>query len=216
MNIQSELLKACNLLELPEGHTIPVQKCADESFVEKAAELIGKYEKITVKIGGGASGIASDLMNEFLKKSGAAFVHGPNVPGVIPYDHKRNMTVGGSKGSISRNYAMENCELLIVIGARGVCQWDSSGTAWKKVKEIININSKVENALHYNRTLPLIGDAEAVLKQIIGKLSTLGIDKSQTNETEWLKMCSGKKREWDQFKQERYSNPVLFDEGRGR
>ncbi len=211
MNIQSVMLKECHLLELPESPSIPIQKCADDVLLEKAAELIGKYEKITVKIGGGARGISSDLMHEFLNKSGAAFVHGPGVSGIIPYDHNRNMTVGGSKGSISGNYAMEHCELLLVIGARGVCQWDSSGTAWKQVKELININSNVEDALHYNRTLPLIGDAESVLKQLIEKLDTAGIDKSQTDETEWLQICSMKKREWEQFKAERYTTPVLFD-----
>jgi 3D-(3,5/4)-trihydroxycyclohexane-1,2-dione acylhydrolase (decyclizing) len=133
------------------------------------------------------------------------------VPGVISYNHERNMTVGGSKGSLSGNYAMENCELLIVIGARGVCQWDSSGTAWKQLKEIININSKVEDALHYNRTLPLIGDAEAVVKQLMAALKAAGIDKSQADSTAWVTTCAEKKREWDQFKAERYRTPVLFD-----
>ena len=212
MNIQSAMLHNCNLLELPEGAAIPAQKCADEFALAQAAALIGKYEKITVKIGGGARGVSADVMQELLLKSGAAFVHGPGVPGVIPYDHQRNMTVGGSKGSISGNYAMENCELLIVIGARGVCQWDSSGTAWKKVKEIININSQIEDALHYNRTLLLIGDAEAVLRQLLEKLKAAGIDKSKTDNTEWLQTCYLKKREWEQFKAERYRSPVLFDQ----
>jgi thiamine pyrophosphate-dependent acetolactate synthase large subunit-like protein len=209
MNIQSALLNRCNLLELPESVSIPTQKCADESSLQQAVELIGHYGKITVKIGGGARRVSTDVMDKFLKASGAAFVHGPNVPGVLPYDHPRNMTVGGSKGSLSGNYAMENCELLIAIGARGVCQWDSSGTAWKQVKQIININSKVEDALHYNRTLPLIGDAEAVLLQIIEALNASG---KKTMDTTWLQTCSEKKHNWDNFKAERYNSPVLFDE----
>jgi len=212
MNIQSVMLNRCNLLELPGKTSIPVQKCADEASLEHAAQLIGQYEKITVKIGGGARKVSSDVMETFLKLSGAAFVHGPNVPGILPGDHPRNMTVGGSKGSISGNYAMEHCELLIVIGARGVCQWDSSGTTWKQVKQVININSKVEDALHYNRTLPIIGDAEAVLKQLIQTFNAAGIDKSQTDDTEWLQNCAEKKREWGHFKEERYNHPVLFDE----
>ena len=174
MNIQSAMLNRCNLLEFPENTTLPCQKCADASSLEQAAELIRQYEKITVKIGGGARNISPKVMTDFLELSGSAFVHGPNVPGIIPYDHPRNMTVGGSKGSLSGNYAMEHCELLIAIGARGVCQWDSSGTAWKAVKQIININSQAEDALHYNRTLPLIGDAEAVLLQLIEILSAIG------------------------------------------
>ena len=212
MNVQSAILTKCNLLELPEGVPIPIQHCADESALEHAAELIRKYEKITVKIGKGARRMSTEVLHEFLQKSGAAFVHGPNVPGMLPYDHPYNMTVGGSKGSLCGNYAMEQCELLIVIGARGVCQWDSSGTAWKNVKAIININSKVEDALHYNRTLPLIGDGEAVLKQWLDKLDAAGIDASKVGETEWLQSCAAKKQDWDQFKAERYTHPLLFDQ----
>lgn len=212
MNVQSAMLTGCNLLELPEGVSIPIQHCADKSALEQAAELIGRYEKITVKIGGGARRISPESLREFLQKSGAAFVHGPNVPGVLPYDHPRNMTVGGSKGSLCGNYAMEECELLIAIGARGVCQWDSSGVAWKKVKQIISINNRVEDALHYNRTLPLIGDAEAVLTQLLKKLNEVDVDASKVGETEWLQSCAAKKQAWDQFKAERYTHPVLFDQ----
>lgn len=212
MNVQSAMLTACNLLELPEGAPIPIQQCADESALKQAADLIRKYEKITVKIGGGARRISPEILREFLQKSGAAFVHSPNVPGVLPYNHPRNMTVGGSKGSLCGNYAMEQCELLIVLGARGVCQWDSSGTAWKSVKAILNINSSVEDALHYNRTLPLIGDAEAVLKQLLDKLDAAGIAASKSGESEWLHSCAAKKQAWDRFKTERYTHPVLFDQ----
>ena len=211
MNIQSALLPNCNLLELPEGTPIPAQQCADEAALEKAVALIGKYEKITVKIGGGARKVAAAAMQEFLLKSGAVFVHGPGVPGIIPYAHPRNMTVGGAKGSLAGNYAMENCELLIVIGARGVCQWDSSGTAWKNVQAIININSRAEDALHYNRTLPLIGDAAAVLRQLLAKLKAAGLDKSTAADTAWLQVCASKKCAWEEFKAERYRSPVLFD-----
>lgn len=207
MNVQSAMLTACNLLELPEGIPIPSQQSADEFALRQAAELIRNYEKIAVKIGGGARKMSPEILGEFLQKSGAVFVHGPNVPGVLPYDHPRNMTVGGSKGSLCGNYAMEQCELLIVIGARGVCQWDSSGTAWKHVKQIININSRVEDALHYNRTLPLIGDAGSVLNQLLEKLVA-----SKSDESEWLQSCAAKKQEWNQFKAERYHHPVLFDQ----
>ncbi|GAK56922.1 hypothetical protein U27_03886 [Candidatus Vecturithrix granuli] len=212
MNVQSAMLTDCNLLELPEGSPIPIQQCANESALEQAAELIRKYEKITVKIGGGARKMSPEVLREFLQKSGAAFVHGPNVPGMLPYNDSRNMTVGGSKGSLCGNYAMEQCELLIVIGARGVCQWDSSGVAWKNVKQIININSRLEDALHYNHTLPLIGDAEVVLKQLIEKLDASDISASKAGESEWLQSCAAKKQAWDQFKAERYNHPVLFDQ----
>ena len=51
----------------------------------------------------------------------------PARPACCPMRHAQNMHVGGSKGSISGNYAMAEAELLIVIGSRAVCQADCSG-----------------------------------------------------------------------------------------
>jgi thiamine pyrophosphate-dependent acetolactate synthase large subunit-like protein len=212
MNIQSAVLENCNLDELPRSSALPAQQCADETVLQQAADLIGQYEKITVKIGGGARRVSNEVMEDFLRKSGAVFVHGAGTAGVVPYAHPRNMTVGGSKGSICGNYAMEHCELLIAVGSRGVCQWDSSGTAWKAVKQVININSRMEDALHYNRTLPLIGDAEAVLRQLSAVLDASGAAAAKSAETDWLQTCALKKREWDEFKANRYQQAVLHDD----
>ena len=46
----------------------------------------------------------------------------PGSTGVLPDAHPHNMHVGGSKGSISGNFAMAEAELLVAIGTRAVCQ----------------------------------------------------------------------------------------------
>ncbi len=216
MNIQGKSIQNCNLFEFPEKIDSPKQIAYDEKIYDKAIDLINKYEKITVKIGGGARDVSSQPLLELLKRAGSVFVYGPNVPGVIPYKESVNMGVGGSKGSISGNYAMENSELLIVIGARAVCQWDSSGTAWKSVKEIININTREEDALHYNRTLPLLGDAEEVLLKLVERMKEKGVDKSSSGESEWVKACKDKKSEWEKFKQKRYDKQTIYDKKWGK
>ena len=76
--------------------------------------------------------------------------------------HAQNMHVGGSKGSISGNYAMAEAELLIVIGSRAVCQADCSGIGYKNAQAVININGDLADALHYNNTVALLGDISAV------------------------------------------------------
>jgi hypothetical protein len=68
-------------------------------------------------------------------------VTSPGSTGVLPDDHPQNMHVGGSKGSISGNFAMENAALAIVIGSRGVCQADCSGIGYKSARAVININA---------------------------------------------------------------------------
>lgn len=212
MNIQGKVMNGCNLLELPVIPAIQINIPAGDEVYEKAIQMIARYDKITVKIGNGARNTGQEIMSEFLEHTDAVFVHGPVIPGVLPGNHPRNMTVGGSKGSISGNYAMENCELLIAIGARGVCQWDSSGTSWKKVKEVININTRAEDAGHYNRTLPLVGDASSILSAILKLMKEKGIKKSTVNNSEWLQSCVNKRLEWENFKNLRWNTPVLYDE----
>jgi len=212
MNIQGKIMQDCNLLELPVKPVSQKQIPATNEIYEKAVRMISGCDKITVKIGNGARNVDSELMSAFLDQTDAVFVHGPVIPGVLPGDHPRNMTVGGSKGSVSGNFAMENCELLIAIGARGVCQWDSSGTSWKNVKYIININSRPEDAGHYNRALPMIGDASSILVGIMKLLKEKGINKSMANPSEWLQSCMDKKREWEYYKHLRWKTPVLYDE----
>ncbi len=215
MNVQGKVMEKMNLMELPVPVRLPSAVPADMESCRDAANLIERYSRITVKSGGGARNIDPQILTRFLELSGAVYVHGPQVPGLIPSDHERNMTVGGSKGSISGNYAMENCELLLVLGARGVCQWDSSGTAWKETRKIININTVLEDALHYNRTLPLVGDCEEVLKQLNKILEERGrtVD---SGDDDWLSKCRKKKIEWEKFKKKRWDNPLLFDDKWGR
>jgi thiamine pyrophosphate-dependent acetolactate synthase large subunit-like protein len=210
MNVQGAVINSCNLAELPVACSIPTTITAETGQYEKVVGLIKKYTKITVKTGGGARDLEPEILKDFLDFTGAVYVHGPQVPGLIPHDYKRNMSVGGSKGSLSGNFAMEHCELLISIGARGVCQWDSSGTAWKKVREVININTDIDDALHYNRTVPLIGNCGAILQKLNNILATESND-VKSGKSKWIAECGFYKQKWLEFKMLRVNKPVLYD-----
>ena len=82
-----------------------------------------------------------------LQNAGAVVVLSPGSTGVLPNDHPQNMHVGGSKGTISGNYAMQEAELVIFVGSRGVCQSDCSGMGWPKAKYVINVNTDFNDAL---------------------------------------------------------------------
>jgi 3D-(3,5/4)-trihydroxycyclohexane-1,2-dione acylhydrolase (decyclizing) len=116
------------------------------------------------------------------------------------------MHVGGSKGSISGNYAMAECDTLIVIGSRAVCQADCSGVGFRKAAHVININGDLADALHYNNTIALSGDITAVAERLAARLG------GAPDKSEWLKACAGKKAEWANYKQKRYAcGPVEDD-----
>lgn len=210
MNIQPKIMEHCNLLEFVERSSVSKVISVDEGAFTDAVEAIRNAKRITVKAGGGAREVSADVLDEFLNLSDAVYVQGPQVPGVYPYSKERNMSVGGSKGSISGNYAMDECDLLVALGTRGVCQWDSSGTAFKKAKKIININCDYDDLGQYGNSVRIQGDVEVVLRKLNSLLKAVDKEKNP----EWLKACAAKKAEWEAYKQARYDSPVLFDEKR--
>lgn len=210
MNIQPVVMKELNLLEIPERSRLPAAVCASAEAYREAAEAIAAAGRICIKTGGGARGLSSELLARLLDKTGGVYLHAPRVPGLYPPDDPRNLGVGGSKGSIGGNYAMAECDLLIAIGARGVCQWDSSGTGFPKVREIININSNAEDLHQYNRTLPLPGDATEVISRLLEYLTPEdpGI---AAERRAWQQACFRKKEEWQALLKRRCSAPALLD-----
>jgi len=208
MNTQSSLIKDFNLNELPVG-ALPKLSPANGDYT-KAAKTILSAKRVVVRIGGGAKGAGSEL-EELLELADGVAVISPTISGVIPYDNPRNMTVGGSKGSLSGNYAMDEADLLIAIGTRFVCQSDSSRTGYPKVKQVININADIEDATHYNKSIALLGEIKATL----GKLNNSLRDQAGTGShagSPWFTDCSAKKAQWEAYKKARYDNPTLFDE----
>lgn len=211
MNIQPKVMESCNLLELVEASEESKIVSVDAKCYEEAAKAIAQAARVTVKAGGGAKRVPAKVIEEFLEASDAVYVHGPQVPGLYPYSKERNMGVGGSKGSICGNYAMNESDLVVAVGARGVCQWDSSGTAFRNAKKIVNINCDYDDLAQYGNSVRIQGDAEEVLVRLTALLKK---ENKKVN-PEWLKTCVEKKAEWEAYKQARYDHPVLMDEKRG-
>jgi 3D-(3,5/4)-trihydroxycyclohexane-1,2-dione acylhydrolase (decyclizing) len=165
-------------------------------------------ERVVVKVGGGARGAGPELA-ELLELTDGVAVTSPLVSGVIPYSHPRNMTVGGSKGSICGNYAMENADLLVAVGTRAVCQSDSSRTGYPRVRHVINVNTDPDAATHYGKTIALVGDAAATLAMLNAELRKRA--RPQAGPSAWFQACADQKRAWDAYKAERYATPTLDD-----
>ncbi len=208
LNTQPQVIEALNLAALPERLKLPRTGVADEPAIARAAALIRGYRRIVMKVGGGGRAFAAQVRT-LAEASGAAVVCSPGSTGVLPDAHPQNMHVGGSKGSISGNHAMENGELLIVIGSRGVCQADCSGVGYPNVRAVININADLADVAHYNATLALQGDIGAVIEQLLRALPP--VSKSPVASQAWLAECATKKAQWKALLDERQSAPPLLD-----
>jgi 3D-(3,5/4)-trihydroxycyclohexane-1,2-dione acylhydrolase (decyclizing) len=211
MNTQAALIEGFDLLELPVG-TPPTTGPALSGYKE-AVNVLAEAKRVVVKVGGGAVEAGAEIC-ELLDLVDGVAVLSPRSLGVVPYEHPRNMTVGGSKGSISGNWAGENGDLLIAIGTRAVCQSDCSGTAYPNASTVINVNVDADAALHYPNSIPLVGDARLTLQRLNEALRAGG-RVPDAGSSEWFVACREKRREWDAYLSERTEHPRLFDEALG-
>ena len=197
-----------NLAGLPAQPALAKMAPADDAALDDAVAMIARANKIVIKAGGGTRGHDAALRH-LAEASGAVVALSPGSTGVLPDAHLQNMHVGGSKGSISGNYAMAEAELLIAIGTRAVCQADCSGIGYKNAQAVININGDLADALHYNNSLALTGDIGVIAERLAEKLKALDAKK---NKGIWLAACAAKKAEWTAYKKQRFECPPLHDD----
>ena len=209
LNTQPARIARLNLEALPGPLAPPPMAVGDPAIVAAALGLIQTHRRIVVKVGGGARAFARQV-RALVEAIGAVAVLSPGALGVVPDEHPRNMGVMGSKGTLSGNYATSHADLLIVIGSRGVCQADCSGTGYASASAVININADLGDVTHYNRTVALAGDIGVVIGQLRETLQKQGgVDLGRAEA--WLDATAAKKREWQALKAERYAHPVLRD-----
>jgi len=198
INTQPKVIKGLNLITLPGRDSLELKNNLNDDQVEAFEKIINKYENIVIKAGGGSVKFSKEL-TEFSEHLNAPVVLAPGSLGVLPDAHENNMHVGGSKGSISGNYAMQNAKLLISIGSRSVCQSDCSGIGYPNAETVININADLSDMMHYNNTLGLNGDIGVILKQLNFALQSKKINRSNTKNN-WIEDCRKKKKEWNDLK----------------
>ena len=202
MNVQPLRMDHFNLDELLVGAPPPLGAAAYDGAYDRTVEALLRAKRILIRLGGGARRAREEIL-ELLELVDAVAIQAPVALGVVPYHHPRNMTVGGSKGSLCGNYAMENADLVIVVGSRAVCQADCSRTGFLRAEQVININADLEAALHYGKTIPLVGEAGATLRKLVETLKKQGV-KPRSQGSTWLAECKQQRRAWTEFKEQRY------------
>lgn len=209
INTQPALLEDFRLDSLPVGAPPAVGAAAPGPDYRAAAKLLLDAEKVVVRLGGGSRAAGAEIA-ELLDLVDGFAVLSPISTGTLPSEHPRNQSIGGSKGSISGNFAMENADVLLAIGSRAVCQADMSRTGYPLVEHVVNINTDFQAATHYGRTIPLVGDAAATIRQLISELKELGATPNDLT-SDWAKRNVAARADWEAFRATRYDNPTLHD-----
>ncbi|WP_114965738.1 thiamine pyrophosphate-dependent enzyme [Alkalilacustris brevis] len=197
-----------NLRTLPGRLSVPRVAPADPGAISGAADLLNKATRVVIKAGGGTRQHAA-AVQALAEQLSAPVVLSPGSTGVLPDAHKLNMHVGGSKGSISGNFAMEGAEVAVFIGSRGVCQADCSGIGYPNAQAVLNINGDLADVTHYANTHALPGDITAVIEALLPALAPT--EQAAKARADWADACTAKKAEWSAFKAARTGAAPLFD-----
>ncbi len=213
LNTQPEVTSV-NLASLPGAQTLPAVAPTNSDAYADALKLIADSQCPVIKAGGGTRG-HDDMVRRLAEAIGAPVVQSPGSTGVLPDAHPQNMHVGGSKGSICGNYAMENADLLIAIGTRAVCQADCSGVGYPNAQAVININGDLSDLMHYANTVGLPGEISAVASQLLDRIASSNV-LDPADRSGWIETCAEQKQAWSKFKSQRFAAQPVMDEAWGR
>ena len=141
--------------------------------IKKACEAIKEAKRPIAYIGGGAiSSGASELVREFVEKTGIPAVQTLMALGVIDANDERNLGMVGMHGSYAANMALSEADLIIALGARFDDRVTGNVKEFAKSAKIIHIDidpASIDKIIHSD--YPIVGDLASVLEQVLEKLS---------------------------------------------
>lgn len=136
--------------------------------IEKACKLIENSKRPVVYAGGGVIlANASEELREFVKKTGIPITTTLMGLGAYPEDDELSLKMLGMHGTYYANHAVNECDLLIAIGARFDDRVTGKVSDFAPHAQVIHIDidpSSVQKSVRVD--VPIVGDCKNVLRQI--------------------------------------------------
>lgn len=142
-----------------KGHSLQIKKIAD---------AITKSKKPVICAGGGIlrSGATDELL-ELVEKCGIPVTPTLMGIGVLSSEHELNLGMLGSHGVYAANYAINNADLLIILGARVGDRAMSKPNQIAKKAKIVHIDiDPAEIGKNIEVSIPVVGDLKQILKEL--------------------------------------------------
>lgn len=158
--------------------------------IKKIAEAIAKSKKPVICAGGGVlrSGATDELL-EFAEKCSLPVTPTLMGIGVLPSDHELNLGMLGSHGFYTANYAINNADLLIILGARVGNRAMSKPSQIAKKAKIVHIDiDPAEIGKNIEVSIPVVGDLKQILKELNAVVKKPDAD-------DWIEELKSKKKE---------------------
>ncbi|MCF8216940.1 MAG: biosynthetic-type acetolactate synthase large subunit [Chlorobium sp.] len=186
VDMPKDILNAECAFEWPESVDIrgfkPTVKC-HQNQVEKAAHKIAKAKKPLLYIGGGViSANASEELRQLAIEQNIPVTMTLQGLGAFPGDHPLSMGMLGMHGTYWANQAVNNCDLLIAIGARFDDRVTGKTDTFATQAYIIHNDIDPTNVdKNIKVDLPVVGDSRDFLASLLKAMP-----KHTENRSEWL------------------------------
>jgi 3D-(3,5/4)-trihydroxycyclohexane-1,2-dione acylhydrolase (decyclizing) len=153
----------------------------DESALEKAAEWIRQSKRPLIVAGGGAIySEATDMLAQFVEKTGIPVAETHGGKGSLSYENRLNVGGMGVTGTFAANRMASDADLVIGIGTRYSDFTTASKTAFKSPDvRFININVAEFDAYKHS-AVPVVGDARVVLQELAELLVDFRVEPDHT------------------------------------
>ncbi|MDC1109498.1 biosynthetic-type acetolactate synthase large subunit [Methylophilaceae bacterium] len=158
--------------------------------INKALELLINAEKPMVYSGGGVVlGDASEALTEFVQLLGFPITNTLMGLGGFPASHENFLGMLGMHGTYEANMAMQECDVLLAVGARFDDRVIGNPDHFlAKPKKIIHID--IDPASISKRVkidVPIVGDVNLVLKELISTFKEQKNKNLKVSGSGWLK-----------------------------
>ena len=158
--------------------------------INKALDLLINAKKPMVYSGGGVVlGNASAALTEFVKLLGFPITNTLMGLGGFPASHENFLGMLGMHGTYQANMAMQECDVLLAVGARFDDRVIGNPDHFlAKPKKIIHID--IDPASISKRVkidIPIVGDVKLVLEDLISAFKALKSNSSNNLTSDWLK-----------------------------
>jgi 3D-(3,5/4)-trihydroxycyclohexane-1,2-dione acylhydrolase (decyclizing) len=177
------------------GRTMP-----DASLLEKAINQIRNSKKPLIVSGGGTiySG-ATEVLKEFVNRTGIPVTETFAGKGSLKYDNPKNLGAAGVTGTPGAIEMAKETDLVIGIGTRYSDFTTISKSAFQHPNvKFININITEFDSFKHG-ALPLVGDAKAILEIINTKLGDFKVTDDYRKKVEQFNTS------WDDYVSEMYA-----------
>ena len=179
------------LAAAPEPYEIPAEKPhpLDEMAIARANRMIAEAERPVLYFGGGvAIARAERAVREFATRSGMPAVATLKGLGGIPTDDPNFLGMLGMHGTRAANIAIDNCDLLVCVGARFDDRATGKLDSFAPKAKIIHIDGDpAEIGKLRDADVGISGDICAILDALTARAEKA---------FEWTKKCAAQKQAW--------------------